>query len=333
MSGWEADGSDKPFYIRWFLTQYCNYRCSYCFQSHSKDAKYIDIKLKNVFKKPSLLSDYLKYYKRSSAHSFKNFPPARWSKAFEALSPRKTAVTISGGEPFLDRLNFRELLLSLTHMDHIDSIRIDTNGTWKPDQFQGVNWRKLFLNVSYHPAMVSLDRFVTSIEDKLRHGINVTMVNYVMAPTQLEQYLEVKEVMGRLGVFVNANVYYGPLSQTQIGYEMYKKFIPGIDIKLKTKEMVTSGELCLYPVFAYELNPTGMINVGCFPNKKGDFIKGKLPERFNIDIPCPATNCGCLDMYAFLKKVGRARKMNLLEEYVEECKLYREGSNTYNKNS
>ena len=313
----------KPVYIRWFLTTYCNYSCLYCLQDHSRKARYKDITLKNAIKRPSLFFDYVKYFRRQSMHAFNNFKPSTWCRAFSRLVPRRTAITISGGEPFLDSTNFLHLLSGLTEMEHIDNIRIDTNGSFKARNFEGVDWKKVFLNVSYHPSMISLDKFRKSIEEKLNLCMNIAMVNYVMDPTQLEEFHRIKNAMDDLGVFVNANVYYGSLCQTKTGHDMYNSFVPEIDVRLKTNNMSTSGQPCFFPVFAYELNPTGMLNVGCFPESQGDFIRGVLPKRFKDAVSCPSQHCTCLDMYAFLKNINRAQRMNLLEEYVEECKKHR----------
>jgi len=102
--------------------------------------------------------------------------------------------------------------------------------------------------------------------------------------------------------------------------KLYHRFIPDFDIKLKTKEKSTFKSHRDYPSVAYEINPMGFINVGCFPAKQGDFIKGQIPERFEGTATCPYQYCGCLDKYAFLRGSGRAKKLNLLEEYVDECK-------------
>jgi organic radical activating enzyme len=327
LSEWQSyyDSSKKqPLYIRWFITTYCNYRCLYCLQSHALNGRYGVAKPKNPFNKPVLFLRYFMRRNRNSSHSFRNFSPEEWSRAFSKLRPHKTALTISGGEPFLDSVNFQTLLSELSDMEHIDNIRIDSNGSFQLEKFEDVRWEKIFLNVSYHPSMISLDRFVDSIKKKINHGLNVTMVNFVMDPDQLNDFYRIDEALRELGIFVNANVYYGEKVQSARGCEMYKELIPALDVELKTKTQKTFGKKCYFPVFAYELDPTGMVNVGCFPNVRGDFMKNELPARPADCIPCPSSYCNCLDMYAFFNDSGRARKMNLLTEYVQECISHRQ---------
>lgn len=67
-----------------------------------------------------------------------------------------------------------------------------------------------------------------------------------------------------------------------------------------------------------------MINVGCFPDQRGNFMKNALPLKPASSVPCPSKYCNCLDMYAFLEDSGRAKKMNLLVEYVKECIKHRQ---------
>jgi MoaA/NifB/PqqE/SkfB family radical SAM enzyme len=324
---WGSDNNlsnRQPLYIRWFTSTYCNYRCPYCLQSHTLDGRFGAIKQKDLLRKPLLFLQYLMGCNRNSSHSFRNFSPKKWSRAFSKLWPYKTALTISGGEPFLDSANFKMVLSELSDMEHIDNIRIDSNGSFRLEKFIDVCWEKIFLNISYHPSMISMDRFVDSIKRKISHGINITMVNFVMEPSQLDDFHRITEALLELGVFVNANVYYGERTQSARGFEMYKELIPTLDVELKTQTRQTLGKECYFPVFAYELDPTGMVNVGCFPNIRGNFMRNELPARPADCIPCPSNYCNCLDMYAFLKDSGRAKKMNLLEEYVHECIGYRQ---------
>ncbi len=317
----------KPVYLRWLMTEYCNYRCTYCFfENHSRDHRYpVPVTRRDILRNPLKLLKLIKDKRRNSCHAFTNFSPSRWADAFERFFPQQVVLSITDGEPFLDRTNFRALLLRLTAMKHVVHIRTDTNGTWNPLFFEGVDWRKISLNLSYHPSMIPLEMFTKAVKEKLDRGVQIGMVNYVLAPLQLSFFEKIKDAMVPLGVFVNANVYVGPMTQTEKGYALYKKYTPLIDVTLRTNEIHSTGELCMYPALAYDLNPMGYANVGCFPRINGDFIASRLPERFSDRVPCPATacNCGCLDKYAFLKQVGRGVKMDLLEEYVEACRLHR----------
>lgn len=312
-----------PIYLRWLLTTYCNYGCNYCFQSHNREEKYDKRNLLEVMKQERNPKKIIKHMFNNKVHAFDNYPVYDWIEAFKVFNSNKIAITISGGEPFLDRKNFNILLKELSSMDNVEWIRIDTNGTWKANQFNDIKWNKIFLNISYHPTMIKLENYIELLKDKIDNKINVTMVNYVLAPNQIDLFHKIKNKIEELGVFVNVNVYFGPEAQTEEGYNIYERYLPKIDINLKTNSLTTKGEPCTYPSFAYEIDPVGNINVGCFPGLTGDFLKKKIPNRLIGEVACPKDNCGCLDMYAFLKKTDRTRNFNIFKEYVEVCIQHR----------
>ena len=252
-------------------------------------------------------------------HAFKHFPPEVWARAFDALAPARISMTISGGEPFLDKANFGRMLALLTAMPHLQCLRIDTNGSWKASDFPNLDWTKVFLNVSYHPTMIDLASFQDSIRDKLDHGVQVGMVNYVLEPAQADGFRRVKDAFDALGIFTNANVYAGDECQSETAMALYHEFLPKFDVAMKLNQITTLGKPCGYPRYAYDLDPAGRIHVGCFAKRCGNLIDGDLPERFAEDVRCPQKHCGCLDMYAFLRETGRARQLDLLAEYVAEC--------------
>src|SRR5262245_27869136 len=75
--------------IAWHITNWCNYGCAYC--------------------------TAVVYHKRSrdgapQDHAFDHQPVARWIEAFARFPQREVLLKITGGEPFLDRANLRDLL-------------------------------------------------------------------------------------------------------------------------------------------------------------------------------------------------------------------------------
>jgi len=88
-------------------------------------------------------------------------------------------------------------------MKNVECVRIDTNGCWNPKAYPDVNWSKIFLNFSFHPSMISLEKFIVLLRKKLEHGINIGMVNFVMAPSQINDYLEIYTALKEIGIFLN----------------------------------------------------------------------------------------------------------------------------------
>ncbi|MBU1275504.1 MAG: 4Fe-4S cluster-binding domain-containing protein [Proteobacteria bacterium] len=325
-SVWNTNAGDhRPIYIRWLISLWCNYNCHYCFQ-RTRNRKISYIKHYQLLRYPSLLKRFVTNFGHTHSHAFDNYRPQQWVESFSALSPRGVSITITGGEPFLDRKNFYILLKNLCEMEHIKCIRIDTNGFWSPEKYAGINWDKIELNISFHPTMISADKFIENIKEKKGAGINVGMVNFVLHHKQIEDFFVIKNALERIDVFTNVNVYTGPDKQTDEMLEIYSQLLPEIDFQLKSHTKNSKGHLCAYPVYAYSLDPMGIISVGCFPQKSGHFVKNNLPERFLKQTPCPNSFCNCLDMYSFSSLTNRAINYDILANYVRSCINHRKSS-------
>src|SRR3712207_6150368 len=116
--------------INWHISNWCNYRCAYCgiliFNRRVRDA-------------------------RPQAHAFDHAPVERWLEALAQFPDEQIFLKITGGEPFLDRDQFRNLLLGLERMPHIRT-GVDTNAFWDPGAFAQLDKTRLFLHVGFHPS-------------------------------------------------------------------------------------------------------------------------------------------------------------------------------------
>src|ERR1051326_4450291 len=147
--------------INWLISRWCNYSCQYC--------------------------QVLVFHQRSShpqAHSFDYHPPEKWLEAIARFPHRHIHLKITGGEPFLDRKNFRELLTGLSAMKHI-RVGIDTNGYWDASYYDGLDKSGIFLNVSFHPTQSDFPGFFQRLLAIRDAGFTVTMVNYIAAPENM----------------------------------------------------------------------------------------------------------------------------------------------------
>ena len=109
-------------YIRLSITDRCDFRCTYC------------------------MAEEMEFLPRDRVLSLEEC--LRVVRTFVGLGVTK--VRITGGEPFLDRENFRKILLGVLAMPAW-SIQIDTNGSWDPEYFADVPKEKLGLNIAFHP--------------------------------------------------------------------------------------------------------------------------------------------------------------------------------------
>ncbi len=86
LSVWRPREEKPVFLLRWLVTEWCNYRCGYCPQSHDRFAR------RGHF----------------TAHAFDNFPLRRWLAAFERhFAERRLSLVMTGGEPMVDGQNMR----------------------------------------------------------------------------------------------------------------------------------------------------------------------------------------------------------------------------------
>ncbi len=324
-NNWNFDGSLKQrnLLIGWIMTFWCNFNCYYCFQSnHSLNQKLYPIILNN----PKTWFHLIK--KNIYGHSFKNYSVDKWLSAFQIIGDgRKIALLITGGEPFLDRKNFYPMLKGLTETEFIDNIRIDTNGSWKSKSYCGIDFSKVYLNVSFHPTQITLQRFVSQLKSYQDLGINISMANYVMAPSQRDQYEYIRDELAYIGVKTDPAVYWDnkfPKPEEEV--EIYKKYLDPFDINNKCGLERPQGKFCRCPMIGLQLNPDAQIHNICFSKRKTNFIKCKKEEiealLFEKPVKCPKQHCFCLHMYSFLMESERNHNtLNTLEKYAKEAIL------------
>ncbi len=308
-SSWRP-GSGRNYYLSWKMTKLCNYRCEYCF-----DAVYHRSQDKSRFKG------------QEHQHAFANHSPREWLQAMSRFSPSMLVLKITGGEPFADFNNFLVFLAGLSRMEQVKCIRVDTNGFWSAKKISDIDWKKITVNISFHPTQITFDRFFTSVKEKIQNGVNVGMVNFVLAPGQLDLFPSVEEKFQEIGVFVNANVLSENemVCQTEAGHLMYPELIPDIDVKIKTGKGNIRGGKCYFPTVAYKMDPMGNLKVGCLPEIRGNLFDHELPVLEKDAVVCQKNVCGCLDEYAFLSCLeNRGNEFNLLLEYTREVKKHRE---------
>jgi len=298
--------------IAWHISSWCNYSCQYC--------------------------GVLVFHKRArngepQAHAFDYQPVHRWLDVFRALPQQSIYLKITGGEPFLDRGNFRELLAGLMAMDRY-TVRIDTNGSWEPNFFRELDKRRIQLNVSYHPGEVDFEPFLRRIASIREAGFAVTMVNYVLAPENLEAGERILARLNKEGFFVNLSAmiptgaYTSRKTRTSREMELIENYNTPIDVHYRMANPVTRGRLCYHPAFSYYMLWDGAIKVYCGGALQNVFTDG-APALPREAVPCPYEHCeSCVEMYRALTDeplVTRPVSLYTLEEYVDEVQAYRAG--------
>lgn len=303
--------ADPVMIIELSVTSWCNYSCAYCVttvQARRDDA----------------------------LHAFDRHDVGAWIAAFERV-PFDFSLLCRGGEPFLDHQGFSRFLAGIGALPRLRYTRVDTNGSWSPDRYEGVPREvreRVRLNVSFHPTQIDLDVFARRLGRILDAGWDVAMVNYVMQADQADGYEQARAVLGeRYGVYVNPNPdAFDPapehrgLARRDARPDRLRSLLPVVDHARKTGAL-TVGKPCFFPSIGYFVAPDGVAERACGVAVAGaprrlDFIRDSARlEPLPRPVACPQLTCLCLDRYAFLEEVpGRGRALDLLDEYVTDCR-------------
>ena len=301
---WKPESRAAAMIIRWRVTEWCNYACEYC---HQERGRFVD-------RGNGLTS-----------HAFDNFPVAEWQSAFSRhFDGYRLSLTITGGEPFLDRPAMVAMLNFLTGLPGTECIRIDTNASWNPEAFGELDRSKIILNCSFHSAEVEEGVFVRNLRRILDGGFHVGMVNYVMVKEHFDRFAERRLIFAKMGVPLNPNPDFARATEYSAGEaEMLQAHLPELDYEFKVLRASPQGRECLYPAIAFELDYRGTIRGACLGSASASIFDESLPAVPSGPVACPNTRCECLDMYSFLKGSTRNRTTNPLQDYVDEMRSIR----------
>ena len=296
---WKPADRPHAIMIRWRITEWCNYACRYCSQEHGRS-----VDRGNGF----------------TSHAFDNFSVEHWQSAFTRhFGANRLSITISGGEPFLDRKSMIPMLNFLSGMAGTECIRIDTNACWNPAAYRELDKSKIILNCSFHSSEIEEDLFVRNLQRILDDGFHVGMVNYVMVKEQLDAFPERRRRFARLGVPLNPNPdFERSCEYSESEKELFQAHLPEIDYRFKVLRTSPRGQKCLYPAITYELDFRGMMKLSCIPSPAFSLFDESLPPLPPAPVSCPLDRCECLDMYSFLEGSTRNQTTNPLQDYCHE---------------
>lgn len=298
LAAWHSPLNEPVTMIRWLMTEWCNYACPYCPQDHTR---FRDLK------------------NGATSHAFDNFPVERWMEAFDShFSKRRFSITITGGEPMLDRVAMPKLLLHLVTMPSCEMVRIDTNASWGVRHFEDLPKDRIELMCTFHPSRAKLDSFVARIKSYQTAGFRVAMVNYVMSQANFDGFELLREQLTELGIPANPNpLWGGPYQYTEEQTKSLQTWLPTDDYLFRSGTLSTRGRKCLFPSLAYEMNQTGTIHIGCHRSMQASFFADTLPVLFAGPVPCPYKSCVCVDKYSFLEEINRNNSLSPIGVYAD----------------
>lgn len=294
---WRPKYGKQGILLRWLISEWCNYRCPYCPQTHDRRADKGNGK---------------------TAHAFDNFSLATWLEAIDRhFEPYRLSLVLTGGETMLDRKNVGALINHLTAKQSVECIRIDTNAWWRPDQFPTTDFSKVTLMCTFHPSQTTEEEFITQIRLYQSAGIEIGMVNYVMDEPNVDAFPERHKKFADMGIYLHPNPLWDATgTYAERSRQVLKAYLPPLDFALRTGEP-SKGKPCKFPGLSFEMDYKGMIYPGCFNSQKVSLFGPTLPERPAHVVACPKDSCHCLDKYSFLKGSERNTSLNPLAEYAK----------------
>jgi organic radical activating enzyme len=266
--------------VSWNITEWCNYQCSYCgvpvFSRRRTDGV-------------------------PQRHSFDHYTAEQWVTALDKFPQERIALTITGGEPFMDRDNFLTVLEGIVARPRITTV-ILTNGSWNPAPYAHLDKSRLYLLISYHGGQTEFGPFLERLRRIRDAGFSKSLVHLVLAP---ENEDSAEEVMGaleadgfltKITAMVPEGQYIDRRGLSSRTVELLEKHAPPLQPYFFVTKPVMKGKLCYHPALAYRIEPDGSINVACI-GKPSNFITDPLPELPRTAAPCPFEHCfGCSNM-------------------------------------
>lgn len=297
--------------INWHLTEWCNYSCQYC---------------------PVMIFHQRSRTKARQQHSFDYYPVSKWLEAFDLFDFPDIQLKISGGEPFMDRQNLRELLNGLSQKKHI-TVGLDSNGFWDPSYFASVDKSRIWLNIGFHPSQTTFKEFYPNLLRIREGGFPIAMVNFVLAPENIDEFPNAIAQIESLGIVVNVStliptgIYSARTERTERELDIIEQYNLPVDNYFKLVKPVTRGRKCFYPAMTYYLMYDGNVRIACQDHTARNIFTEGIPPIPRHAVTCEYEHCiGCVDMYRGLIDEPRYTKpLSLFTQrtYAEEVREYR----------
>ena len=287
--------------ITWNISHWCNYQCDYCG-----------------------VMVYSRRTNEKQEHAFDHYSADQWLVAFLRIKSERTVLKILGGEPFMDRANWKQLLCGLIPEGRFE-FDIFTNGAWNPDYYRDLpSPEKVHLTVSFHSGQT---KFAPWRERLLRirdAGFSINSVVTVLAPENMEQAELFRSTMKADGIFpelrqmIPAGIYH---FRKRVPPGAANGFTPALGY-MHALGYRTKGLPCFFPAVSYDLEYDGRVKVSCVGDNWSNFITDPFPQAVKSSISCPLDTCtGCMEMAYSMPGnpfVPQPMKLATRVSYVEE---------------
>ncbi|MGG1635059.1 STM4011 family radical SAM protein [Paenibacillus sp. NRS-1760] len=266
----------------------CNYDCPYCPFSKTKDSK------------ATLAKD------KEQLHAFID-----WVREQSGSGHQLSIFFNPYGEALVHRW-YREAMIELSHMPHIEKVAVQTNLSVKLDWTNDIDRSKAAFWVTYHPGQTSHAAFLSQCMKLYEQGIpfsvgSVGIRSAFGAIKQLRQLLP-EDVYLWVNAFKDQKNYY---SENDIVY------LTEIDphFQLNVPDYDSLGKPCGAGSHVFYVQGAGIVK-RCYSDRKvighlyRDGLEGLTSER-----PCTMKKCGCYIGYIHMPelKLGEVYGDRLLE--------------------
>jgi hypothetical protein len=142
-----------------------------------------------------------------------------------------------------DTVHFRELLAGLSRFPRV-RVNIATNGHWDPEYFAEIDKSRIHLVIAWHPGQVTLDEFHSNLRRIREAGFNIWMVNFVLAPDNIDRFDEVFQRLEDDSFFVNVSAMLSAGSTCRARSEAAERAFPLVSIVILTHNSQEFIGLC-----------------------------------------------------------------------------------------
>ena len=266
--------------ITWNISHWCNYQCDYCGVM--------------VFSRRT---------GEKQQHSFDHYPVEDWLAAFLRLKQEKIIVKMLGGEPFVDRVNWKRMLSGLLEAGRFE-IEVFTNGSWNADFFRDVPTpEKVHMVVSFHSGQTKFEPWRERLLRIRDAGFTIARAITVLAPENVEDAENFLAIMKSDGIqaaltpMTPAGIYMHKKQMAEQVSQLIEREVTPAIAWMQAQRFKTKGMPCFFPSVSYDLEFDGRIRVSCLDIPSTNFIREPLPEGPREAAVCPLDSCvGCMEM-------------------------------------
>ncbi|MCJ8273242.1 MAG: STM4011 family radical SAM protein [Psychrosphaera sp.] len=197
---------------------------------------------------------------------------------------------------------YREAIVKLSHMKHVDKVVIQTNLSTLTLWLAEADNKKVALWTTYHPSQVTLEKFIEASENLEQIGIN-----YSVGIVGLKENKPfIKQLRERLPAnrYLWINAYKDEADYyTAVDSQYFNEVDPWFDINAKDYDSL--GKPCSAGRTSISLDGDGQVRQCNFVKKPlGNLYQQDLHQLLNQNACCPNVKCDCYIGYIHLDELN-----------------------------